>query len=78
MGLFNRSSNNNSGGSFGNRPSGRRVTPVDLPAATKENTRDEISELSAVAQKAENSGDRILAEAAHNQLNNALDRLRRL
>lgn len=52
--------------------------PVDLPPDTPESLRAEITELSRVAQRAEASGDSLRAAAAHDQLNHALDDLRRL
>ena len=49
-------------------------TPAEN-TATPEQIRQDVTDLSAIAQRAENSGDRVLANAAHSLINAGLDRL---
>lgn len=49
-------------------------TPAE-GSATPEQIRQDLTDLSAIAQRAENTGDRVLANAAHNLINAGLDRL---
>jgi hypothetical protein len=47
----------------------------NIDAATPEQLRQEITDLSVLAQRAENAGDRVLAGACHNLINAGLDHL---
>lgn len=56
----------------------RGSNPPDPAPPTVASLRQEISALSKVAQAAEQVGDSVRADSAHNELNNALDLLQTL